>query len=336
MISFKSYKWSIYKITNPKGYVYIGLTSRINKRMNYYKNGHCSRQKKLASSFDKYGFENHDIIIIEEFDGGMESALDKEMFWIRSYMSNFCKWPEFNGLNLTNGGQGTIWYKATDEHRKKLSELHKKNPSRGMKGKKLSEETKRKLSEYNKANPSRWMLGKKHSEETKQKIKETKRKNNRPVIRAKPTKEETRLKMSLAKRGVIPWNKGIPMTDAQKEVLSKVRLGRPSWNKGKKFEGTEEERKIKFGRHNLGNSYNKGRKRSPGYGEAVRKRLSGRPNIKLYKPIIQFDLIGNFLAEYDSIKTASKECGLATCTIREIAKGRVPNPTKFLFKFKDA
>ena len=32
-------------------------------------------------------------------------ANGKEIFWIRSYMSNYSKWPEMRGLNLTDGGK---------------------------------------------------------------------------------------------------------------------------------------------------------------------------------------------------------------------------------------
>ena len=59
----------IYKITNPKGKVYIGKSIDINKRLTYYKHySHRKTQHKLNNSISKYGFENHTLEIIEECD----------------------------------------------------------------------------------------------------------------------------------------------------------------------------------------------------------------------------------------------------------------------------
>jgi len=296
------HNWTIYKITSPSNKIYVGITTRFTKRMNYYKNNHCSGQKRLAASFKKYGYENHKVEIIEEFKGEENYALSKEMFWIRTYMVNFCKWPEYNGLNLTDGGQGTVGYKATDAHRKRLSEIHKRNPSRGMAGKKVSEET-------------------------KQKIKEAREKNRiiKPIKR-KPTKEETRLKMSLAKIGKPAHNKGKPMPLHQLELLRKINTGRPSPKKGKKFEGSKEERKIKFGTQNIGNTYNKGRKHSQDIIEA---------RIKLQnKPINKYTIDGCFIKEYPSIKIAHQELKMSATTIGNILRGVTKTPKRFIFKYK--
>lgn len=229
--------WIIYRIDSPSGKIYIGKTSRFNKRMSYYKKINCGGQTKLFSSLQKHGFDNHVVSILDEFKSDSEFANGKEMFWIRSFMSNYCKWPEMDGLNLTDGGEGTAGYKASEEHKKILSEMHKANPSRGMKGKKVSDHTKGKIIEA--MILSGWIKPKK----------------------PKPTKEETRLKMSLAKKGKPAYNKGKPMPEHQKELLRRINTGRPSWNKGKDYSFmSAEERKLKFGAHNIGNQYNKGRK----------------------------------------------------------------------------
>lgn len=54
----------IYKITNPKGKVYIGQSVELEKRLNYYKYFNCKNQTKLYNSFKKYGVENHIFEII--------------------------------------------------------------------------------------------------------------------------------------------------------------------------------------------------------------------------------------------------------------------------------
>ena len=58
----------IYKITNPKGRVYIGQSINIFKRFSYYKMLQCKGQKKVYSSLVKYGYENHKFEIVTEGD----------------------------------------------------------------------------------------------------------------------------------------------------------------------------------------------------------------------------------------------------------------------------
>ena len=59
---------TIYKITNPKGKVYVGQTTNYRKRLNHYRILHCKRQQKLYNSLHKYGFNNHVFEIIEEVE----------------------------------------------------------------------------------------------------------------------------------------------------------------------------------------------------------------------------------------------------------------------------
>ena len=101
-----------------------------------------------------------------------------------------------NGMNLTDGGEGLIGVKLSDEARRKMKEWHKNNPRKNMLGRKMSEETRRKQSEKKKGKPAH--------------------------------------------------NKGKAMPAHQLANLIKINTGKPSWNAGRKFEGTEEERKQKF------------------------------------------------------------------------------------------
>ena len=87
----------IYKITNPKGKVYIGQSIDVNKRVKDYNNPQAYQTgKKILNSILKYGIENHEIDIIEECN--RENLNDREVFWIKEY--NSVK----EGLNIEEGG----------------------------------------------------------------------------------------------------------------------------------------------------------------------------------------------------------------------------------------
>lgn len=135
----------IYKIKNPSGKIYIGKSIEIEKRHNQYKNGHCKQQPHLYNSLKKYGWDNHEIDIIEECS---IDILDKrEKYWIKYYNS------VEKGLNLTYGGDGGVKSKIT---REKMSNSHigMKKPWAG-KNMKLTKEHKEKLrkSKKNTLNP---------------------------------------------------------------------------------------------------------------------------------------------------------------------------------------
>lgn len=117
--------WVIYKITNPSGSYYIGKTVDLNKRLRHYKKPLCVSQKLLYRSIVKYGFKSHTVDIIDSFTGTSEYASGKELFWIRSYMSNKNKYQEQKGLNLTDGGEGVLGNKLSIERKKRIGEMSK-------------------------------------------------------------------------------------------------------------------------------------------------------------------------------------------------------------------
>jgi len=266
--------WVIYSITSPSGRVYIGKTSNFKQRVRQYKSN-AKKQTVLNSSFKKYGVDAHIFNIVEEFSGNLSMVNDKEMFWIRTYMSNINKFPEQKGMNLTDGGEGQIGMKHSQESKDKMRAISIKNGS--LPPKIIWTDDMKKLA----------------SEQRKGKKKTGK-------IRG--------------------W------TEAQKKEMSELKKGHKAWNKGLKFKGTEQERKIKFGLHNLGNSYNKGRKPSS---KAIYKSCAARSI-----PVIQYSLDGIFIKEYPSVASANTCTGISQDTIRFIAIGKVKNPTKFIFKYK--
>lgn len=148
--------WVIYKITSPSGRVYIGKTSNYQKRLrehkHFVKNG---RHSVLSRSYKKYGFECHKFEILDSFSSDNEYCQGKEMFWIRSYMSNIHKYPYMNGLNMTDGGDGQSGRHLSDESRKKISD--------SKKGKKISDSHKEALLKSIIGN--KFNLGRKQSKE---------------------------------------------------------------------------------------------------------------------------------------------------------------------------
>lgn len=165
--------WIIYKITSPTGRVYIGKTCKEGTRMSCYRTLNCKCQPFLYKSLKKYGFENHSIDTIDSFEGDNEYANGKEIFWIRSWMSNSKRWISYykydKGLNLTDGAEGMLGYKYSEESKRKMSIAGKGKPKYKLRGIPLSEQTKNKLSEKAKLRPPP-NLGKKLSQERKDQI----------------------------------------------------------------------------------------------------------------------------------------------------------------------
>ena len=103
----------IYKITNPKGRVYIGQSVNISKRKNYYRNS-CSKrgvQPKISNSIKKYGWDNHSFEVIEECR--VEELDKREIYWINFYNSIQ------EGMNIREGGgQGKLHLQTIEKMRK--------------------------------------------------------------------------------------------------------------------------------------------------------------------------------------------------------------------------
>lgn len=140
-------KSGIYKITNPKGEVYIGCSQNIHVRwMNYKNSSKTAKQPKLNQSFEIYGFENHTFEVIEDIE---ILLAQREKYWIEFYNSYS------EGLNSNPGGGGV---EAHNENTRKLiSEKGKLNVGKRKnshwKGKTRSEENKLKISQSKKGKP---------------------------------------------------------------------------------------------------------------------------------------------------------------------------------------
>lgn len=120
----------IYKITNPKGKIYIGQSTNIENRFKCYNKLHCKDQPLIFNSLKKYGVQNHIFEIIKICD--ISSLNDDERFFIKKYDST----DRNKGLNLTHGGQD--YFKHSEVTRKKMSEAQKGNKK--TKGRKQTKE----------------------------------------------------------------------------------------------------------------------------------------------------------------------------------------------------
>ena len=160
-----------YKITNIiTGKIYFGYTKqslifRLNKH-----NSNTSGCKILKSSIKKYGIDTFNIELIHEFDSVYE-ARTTEIYLIALHRTNICRYPNCNGMNMTDGGDGSDGRICSEETKRKISESNKGKQSgvnHPLYGKKHSEQSKQKMSESTKGNKN--MLGKTHSKESKQKM----------------------------------------------------------------------------------------------------------------------------------------------------------------------
>lgn len=210
--------WVIYKIISPSGRVYVGKASSFTERINHYRNLSCKNQVMLYNSLLKYGFEAHKINIIEVFKSDNAYASDREIFWISENMSNYSKFPKQRGMNLTDGGEGTLGRKATDNQILIIKEAALKRER----------------------NPNYIKFRGKHTGQALENIRAAQKKlrgkaDYIPGNTGKTHTELTKEKMSLAKIGKHPPNKGVPMSEEAKRKLSNTNKGKPAHNKGIKL-----------------------------------------------------------------------------------------------------
>jgi len=91
----------IYKITNPKGKIYIGQSTNIKERFRKYNKLNNKRQTKLYYSLKKYGIDNHQFEIIEECNTSQLN--EREIYW-----GTYYNVLGDDGLNLRLGkGRGS-------------------------------------------------------------------------------------------------------------------------------------------------------------------------------------------------------------------------------------
>lgn len=183
----------IYKITNPKGKIYIGQSINIESRKRVYKYFNSYRNSIgpiLMNSFRKYGFENHVFEIIEECS--VDQLDEKETYWKQYYLNQVNKnWRKVMFCNLHDTGGGP-----------------------------LSEKTKQKISKSNTGKPSFWK-GKTRGEEFGKKLSNNLERNKK-IGEGNKGKKKPQIGIKL---------QGIPKTEQHKQNISNSSKGKTRNNK---------------------------------------------------------------------------------------------------------
>jgi group I intron endonuclease len=178
----------VYLITNNlNGKIYVGKHSTYNLNDGYMGSG-----KLIKLAYNKYGIENFTKQILQ-FAETEEELNDLEMFYIKDLDA------KTKGYNLTDGGEGTVGYKMSEEAKHKISNFQKQQNC-PWKHNPHSEEHNQKISESLKGEKNPF-FGKHHSEETKQKLRgrkfsEEHKQKLRESRLGKTMSEETKRKIS--------------------------------------------------------------------------------------------------------------------------------------------
>lgn len=156
----------VYKITNPKGAIYIGSSINIEQRLKHYVGVSCKGQRKLYNSIRKYGWENHFVEIM------IECELE-DLYHNERYFGEYYDVLGENGLNLILPKNGEIKVGVSSETRRRMSES-----SIGEKGsfygKTHTKETRAKISKA--------QLGRKHTLEHRAKVSMNNAKNLAKIV----------------------------------------------------------------------------------------------------------------------------------------------------------
>lgn len=134
----------IYLVTNIlNGKKYVGYTSlSIRKRWAQHRADAKRRLYHFSKAIEKYGPENFTIELLAETKNRNQALYELEPFYIRYYNTRNPK----RGYNLSDGGDGPIGYRHTEEAKKRISEIVRSRGNKWAKGRKLDPDTIRKLS----------------------------------------------------------------------------------------------------------------------------------------------------------------------------------------------
>lgn len=131
----------IYKISSPKGKVYIGRTNNFDGRMAEHKCNALTKKAKnsLYKAIRKYGWDNMTKEIICEVETEQAQKIEEELIKVHNSVKA--------GYNDTYAGGGDIWKdrRDSDEYMQWIEKMRKINSSNKMHGKTHKSDTLDKL-----------------------------------------------------------------------------------------------------------------------------------------------------------------------------------------------
>jgi group I intron endonuclease len=300
----------IYKITNPTGKIYIGQSVNIDKRKSAYKRMKCEDQPSIYRSLKKHGWENHIFEIIEECN--ICDLQTKEIYWKKYY------------LNEINGDWSKVLFcKLDDGPGGHLTEDIKQKISVATTGKKRSNEFKKFIRER--------QLGSKHSDATKQKMKKPRRDTtNMKGKKQSPSHIEKRIsKIKGIQKDPNPYlginSKEIFQFDLKGNFIKK-------WNSIIEAEKTY----GKGIKSNLSGKTMTSRGYIWSYNQELIHSLSKIENKwkSKSKPVIQSDLNGKFIKEWEKILDIENELGFHNTGITSCCRGKQKTAYGFKWEYK--
>lgn len=299
-------KCGIYKITNPKGRIYIGQSKNISKRWNQYKYNYEYENHFIKNSIKKYGIELHKFEIVEICEENILS--EKEIYWINFYKSNYKKYPLEKGMNFTDGGENPpIRILQSQITKNKISEKAKiRHVSNRIKN----------IHQYD-------LLGNLIKIWQPEEYGETKYsevlkccKNKKSYYKSSIWCFENILPIIKEKKIKVKECKNRKITSETKKKMSESHKKR--WDEQKRKEYSD---KFK-GRNNY---WLKGKKEDVLH---LENRIK-----KIKKPINQYDLEGNFIKEWDSAKDIQIKLGFTSDYISLNARGKIKQFKNFIWKY---
>ena len=125
----------VYKHTAPNGKIYIGQTGQKNPKRRWQNGEGYKPNSHFYSAIKKFGWDNFEHVIVA--DGLTKEEAD----WLEKFLIDYYETTDrTKGYNNTSGGDGS--FEMTDEAKKKISKARK--------GVKLSDEHRKHLSEAHK------------------------------------------------------------------------------------------------------------------------------------------------------------------------------------------
>ena len=120
-------RWIIYMYTFPNGKRYIGKTSQtLQERQEGPSWTGYDNSTILMKAVRKYGIENIQQEILFENNMTDEYAARLEQICILLFKANCLRFSEPTyGYNMTDGGEGTLGYRHSDESKNKMSDAKK-------------------------------------------------------------------------------------------------------------------------------------------------------------------------------------------------------------------